>query len=106
MRKLFTFALVSILSAAAFGKAYYISSSSGDDSNDGSQAAPLKTIAAAPNENSEIYLKRGDVFYGPITKFKNCKISAYGEGPMPVISGFKIVKIPTHGSASQTIYGA
>lgn len=94
MRKLFTFALVSILSAAAFGKAYYISSSSGDDSNDGSQAAPLKTIAAAPNENSEIYLKRGDVFYGPITKFKNCKISAYGEGPMPVISGFKIVKNP------------
>ena len=61
MRKLFTFALVSILSAAAFGKAYYISSSSGDDSNDGSQAAPLKTIAAAPNENSEIYLKRGDL---------------------------------------------
>ena len=92
------FALLHILAlaacACAFGKPYYVSSSGGSDSNDGSEAAPFKTIAAAPSENAEIFLKRGDVFYGAISGFKNCKIGAYGEGAKPVICGLKIVKNP------------
>ena len=92
------FALLHIIAlaacACAFGKPYYVSSSGGSDSNDGSEAAPFKTIAAAPSENAEIFLKRGDVFYGAISGFKNCKIGAYGEGAKPVISGLKIVKNP------------
>lgn len=81
------FALLHILAlaacACAFGKPYYVSSSEGSDSNDGSESAPFKTIAAAPSENAEIFLKRGDVFYGAISGFKNCKIGAYGEGAKP-----------------------
>lgn len=72
----------------------YVSSSSGNDANNGSQNSPLKTIAAAPRQNIKLLLKRGDTFFEELRNFSNCEIDAYGEGAKPLICGLKIVKNP------------
>ena len=77
---------------SAFGRDIYISSSTGDDKNQGTIDAPLKTISASPKENVNIFLKRGDVFYERCENFKNCTIDAYGEGDKPMVCGLKILK--------------
>ena len=75
-----------------FGKDVYVSSSAGDDKNDGSISAPLRTIAAAPKDGVNVFLKRGDVFFEPLEGFKNSKIDAYGKGKKPLLCGLKILK--------------
>ncbi len=70
----------------------YISSSSGNDTNDGSISAPLKTLAAAPKKDANIFLKRGDVFYEKLRDLQNCNVDAYGDGAKPLICGLKILK--------------
>ncbi len=93
MRK--SFAVVSLLLLAIFqsnAKDIYISSSTGNDSNDGSISAPLKTISKAPKENVNIFLKRGDIFFETIINFKNAKIDAYGNGEKPLLCGLKFLK--------------
>ncbi len=70
----------------------YVSSSMGDDANDGSKEKPLKTFAKIPRKNARIYLKRGDTFYEPLATLENCIVSAYGKGKKPVINGLKILK--------------
>jgi hypothetical protein len=85
------------LQAVAFAGSYYLSSSEGDDNNDGSIEYPWKTLAKislvtlAPGD--VVSFRRGDRFDGhfvvrgsgseeaPIT------ITAYGEGNHPVITG-------------------
>ena len=49
----------------------YVSSSMGDDANDGSKEKPLKTFAKIPRKNARIYLKRGDTFYEPLATLEN-----------------------------------
>lgn len=90
MLKVIIFLLVSI--TFSFGKDVYISSSTGDDANDGSINAPLKTISSAPKNDVNIFLKRGDVFFEKCWNFTNCKIDAYGKGDKPMICGLKILK--------------
>lgn len=75
-----------------FGKNVYVSSSTGNDKNSGTIDAPLKTISAAPKDNVNIFLKRGDVFFERCDDFTNCTIDAYGEGEKPMICGLKILK--------------
>ena len=76
----------------ASGTVYYVSSSEGSDSNSGtSPDAPLKTISKAMskmNSGNTLCLKRGDVWRGEAIEAKsNLTITAYGEGPKPVIMG-------------------
>ncbi len=90
------FALIGAAMFAAFfplfGRDVYVSSSTGDDKNDGSISAPLRTIAAAPKDGANVYLKRGDVFFESLSGFKNSEIDAYGEGKKPLVCGLKILK--------------
>ena len=73
----------------------YVSSSSGDDSNDGSMKSPLKTFAKIPKENARILLKKGDVFYEPLSGLSNCVVDSYGKGSKyPEICGLKLLKNP------------
>ena len=73
----------------------YVSSSAGDDSNDGSMKSPLKTFAKIPKENARILLKKGDVFYEPLSGLSNCVVDSYGKGSKyPVICGLKLLKNP------------
>ncbi len=74
-----------------FGKDVYVSSSAGDDKNDGSISAPLRTIAAAPKDSVKLFLKRGDVFFETLQGFKNSEIDAYGDGKKPLLCGLKIL---------------
>ncbi len=71
------------------GKKYYVSSSTGSDSNDGlSEAQPLKTITAATNKaikGDAILLKRGDMWRERI-KARGVLYTAYGEGAKPIIN--------------------
>ena len=78
---------------------YYVSSSSGNDSNSGTDSAhPWKTLAKVNeklNEGSSsykynIYLKRGDIWRGEYLKTyktSNVTITAYGSGAKPIITG-------------------
>lgn len=70
----------------------YISSSSGNDANDGSINKPKKTInglSSANRHQSRILLKRNDIFYEGVGSFSSCIISSYGEGALPVLCGFR-----------------
>jgi hypothetical protein len=76
---------------------YYLSSSTGNDSNDGSQTQPWKTLSKISNTTlgpgDTVYFKKGDTFRGhfvvdgsgieqsPIT------FTSYGNGNQPIISG-------------------
>ena len=83
---------LALFAAAANAKDVYVSSSTGDDKNDGSLSAPLRTIAAAPKDGVNLFLKRGDVFFESLSGFKNSKIDAYGEGEKPLLCGLKILE--------------
>lgn len=82
------------------GTAYYVSSSEGNDCNDGlSPEKPYKTITKVRyliegdviKEGSVIYFKRGDEWRGETLYLpsKDCDftISAYGTGPKPIFNG-------------------
>ena len=76
------------------GIKYYISSSEGDDSNDGlSPETALKTIDGMnkilPTEGDAILFKRGDTFRfsKEIFTYNTFTYGAYGEGPKPKIYG-------------------
>ena len=75
----------------------YVSSSAGDDSNDGSMKSPLKTFAKIPKENARILLKKGDVFYEPLSeRARN----------IPLYAASNSLKIRMRGRTWATEYGA
>jgi len=84
-----------VLPIMAHGATYYVSSSTGNDANDGtSENSPWQTIAKVNDvkfdENSTILFKRGDVFRGAVSTkgfVKGTTFGAYGSGDNPVITG-------------------
>lgn len=74
-------------------KTFYVSSSIGNDKNDGlTKRSPKQHISAiGQKENIHILLKRGDVFFEQIQGYTNCIIEDYGRGDKPVICGFKVL---------------
>ncbi len=72
------------------GKKVYVSSSMGNDANNGlTEATPVKTVARA-NElvryGDGVLLKRGDVFRESVYAESGITYSAYGEGAKPFIN--------------------
>jgi len=95
-----TFFLLFSLGASA--RTYYVSSSTGNDSNSGTDPSSpwrslnkLNSFNFAPGDN--ILFKRGDTFYGSIsisesgTSGSPITFSAYGSGDKPEITGFTSV---------------
>lgn len=83
-------------------------SSQGSDKNPGTEALPKKRITHLPAEfkkDTRVMLRRGDVFYDVIHDYENCLITAYGEGPDPVVCGFKILDIPRAWTRVDSRYG-
>ena len=76
---------------------YYLSSSTGNDSNDGSQTQPWKTLSKISNTTlgpgDTVYFKKGDTFRGHFvvdgsgTEQNPITFTSYGSGNQPVISG-------------------
>jgi parallel beta-helix repeat protein len=83
------------LPITAHSATYYVSSSSGNDANDGlSKATPWQTLDKVSSvqfaDNSTILFKRGDVFRGTISlqrKPQGLIFGAYGSGNNPIIAG-------------------
>lgn len=80
---------------------YYVSVS-GNDNNPGTLNAPFKTIAKinslASFRNKTIAFKRGDIFIGSLYLSDNynlkgnlTKITSYGSGNLPIITGKKLI---------------
>ena len=79
------------------GTAYYVSSSEGDDSNDGlSPERPWKTLRRVHQgewdgdiyrPGDAVFFKRGDVWRENLWCKEGVTFSAYGEGPKPVLMG-------------------
>ena len=82
------------LEGAKIETAVYVSSSEGSDENPGTREAPLRSFEKIPRKNAGIFLKSGDVFYGPLKGLENCAVDSYGNGAKPVVSGFKRLKNP------------
>ena len=76
---------------------YYLSSSTGNDNNNGSQNQPWKTLSKISNTTlgpgDTVYFKKGDTFRGHYvvngsgTEQSPITFTAYGTGNQPVISG-------------------
>jgi hypothetical protein len=76
---------------------YYLSSSTGNDNNNGSQTQPWKTLSKLSNTTlgpgDTVYFKKGDTFRGHYvvngsgTEQSPITFTAYGTGNQPVISG-------------------
>lgn len=75
---------------------YYISSSLGNNANDGlTEKTPLCDISALPRKkNSRIRLLSDDIFFERVSGLDNCILESYGEGERPLICGFKILTNP------------
>lgn len=78
-------------------KTYYVSSSIGNDSNNGlSEKSPFRSISSIKHKkNVVVKLKSGDVFFETISGFENTSIEIYGGSDNAVICGFKILKNKT-----------
>lgn len=117
--KCFSFVLLVLLLALnSEAKNYYISSSSGNDSYNGTQAqnpeTPWRSIAKLNSvfysivAGDNIYFKRGDSFFGTIvftnsgTSGNLITISAYGTGNKPVITG--LITLSSWSSVGNGIY--
>jgi len=86
------------LDSSSYGMDYYVSSSKGSDQNDGHfYEHPIKTLNKIKNlglkAGDRLLLKRGDVWREDLiivwsgAESGLLEISAYGEGPKPVLNG-------------------
>lgn len=86
--------LLGVMNFRAEGKkVIYVSSSQGNDNNDGSKDKPLRSMLSdkIPKSGVHIKLKCGDVFYENILLDGN-DLSSYGNGEKPILSGWKIIE--------------
>jgi hypothetical protein len=91
------FALLVIYSSVLAQNQYYLSSSTGNDNNDGSQTQPWKTLskisATTLGPGDTVYFKKGDTFRGHFvvdgsgTEQSPITFTSYGNGNQPIISG-------------------
>ena len=97
-----------LFSVNCFATNWYVSSSTGSDSNPGTFAQPWASLAkisssfASINAGDSILLKCGDTFYGSIVVGKSgtsgnpIVISSYSTGARPIITGEQVVGGWTH----------
>lgn len=88
---IFFFILINVAQISA--NAVYVSSSCGDDSNNGqSIEQPVKSIQKANAISADtLYLKAGDVFYESLGQIKNMVVTRYGIGKNPELCGLKYI---------------
>jgi parallel beta-helix repeat protein len=117
MLKKILLGLAFMLPITAHCATYYVSSSTGDDNNDGlSQNSPWQTIAKVNEvlfeDNSTILFKRGELFRGAISTNKfptGITFGAYGNGDNPIIAGSVQItgwKRTSHSKLSSKVYEA
>ena len=96
---------------------YYVSSTTGSDSNNGtSTATPWASLAKVTANNSSltsgsiVYFKSGDTFTGSLTVNANGNASGsitftnYGSDSLPILSGFTTIPTSSWGASGSNIY--
>lgn len=97
MRTKILLIVMCVAAVPSWPAAYYLSASSGADTNNGSQASPWKTLSrlstAGLQAGDTVYLKRGDTWYETLTvpasgtgETTRITFDAYGTGARPVIT--------------------
>lgn len=96
MRKLAFLSFIAFVSVCANAANYYVSASSGSDTNPGTQAQPFQTLAKvnglALSAGDSVYLKRGDTWNEQLvppssgTLGNPISFDAYGTGTAPVLT--------------------
>ncbi len=85
-----------VSSAAADSVQTFYVSTVGSDTADGlTPATPWATIQKAnsslPTNGSAVLFRRGDTFYGELAPPFGCEVGAYGTGPKPTLTTFKLL---------------
>ena len=97
MRTKILMIVMCVAAVPSWPAAYYLSASSGADTNNGSQASPWKTLSrlstAGLQAGDTVYLRRGDIWYETLTvpasgtgDTTRITFDAYGTGARPVIT--------------------
>lgn len=88
------------------GQVVYVSSSMGDDKNSGlSESKPLRSLEEAYKRGAkEILLKATDVFFQEKTIAFGRSYGKFGEGPNPILCGFKRLIKPNWEQVSDNIW--
>lgn len=103
--KLFILSLILFIAliSTANSTVYFVSASGNDNNNGTDQLTPWQTISKVNsmmpsiNAGDQILFKKGDKFYGTVTVSKSgaagneIVIGSYGSGPLPVITGKKLI---------------
>ena len=111
MKKPFITILLIIITYFSYATTYYVSSSTGNDGNNGTSiSSPWQTLEKVKLFNfspgDQILLKKGDVWYEPLkvyssgSDFQRITFSSYGSGNMPIVS-----VIVSHNSLNWTSLG-
>lgn len=92
---LLLFVLIITIESVQANNTVYVSSSMGNDSNDGTKDSPYKTLNYALKSHADtILIKAGDIFYESIS-INGKVVDRYGKGENPILYG---VKIPRRGA--------
>lgn len=111
MKKLISTIFLIIITYFSYATTYYVSSSTGNDSNNGtSTSSPWQTLDKTKLFNfspgDQILLKKGDIWHEPLkvyssgNVFQRITFSSYGSGNMPIVS-----VIISHNSLNWTSLG-
>lgn len=92
--RLILITILTMLPGVSYSKTVFVSSSSGDDHNPGTEQKPLRSIEHALSVGDSLRLKAGDVFYGAYRLNKRY-LGRYGSGPNPRICGYRRIVNPS-----------
>ena len=95
LRRLVSILICLLMASRLYGVTYYVSSTMGSNDNDGlTDQTPKKDFSGIPKNDVTIRLRCGDVFWGGLSGYTDCRISSYGRGARPVLCGFKVLVNP------------
>lgn len=85
--------------ASAGPNVFYVAAG-GDDEADGTSPATAwatiqKANATLESGSSTLLFRRGDTFYGELAPPYGCEVGAFGNGPRPILSMFKLMNDPS-----------
>lgn len=77
---------------------FYVSATGSDSANglapDSAWASIAKANTSLPGDRSTLLFRSGDTFYGELDLPYGCEIGAYGSGPKPILTMFKLLNQP------------
>lgn len=77
--------------------AFYVSETGSDDADGATPESAWATIqkvnVALPETGSTVLFRRGDTFYGELNVPPGCEVAAFGDGPKPILTMYKLLNL-------------